>query len=112
MKTNLLLSLVLACSLTACSDKPFYAPVTMDLALNNPTTKSEHEKLAQYYEETAKDLQLKVEAHKKLLSEFESKANVDSKQAQAFKDHCLALIDAYEKAAAANLGMAKMHHHM
>jgi hypothetical protein len=68
--------------------------------------------LAKRYEEAAKEMQLKVEEHKKLLSQYESKSHFYGRHEQSFKDHCQTLINAYEKAAEAGLSMANMHRRM
>jgi len=57
-------------------------------------------------------MQVKVEEHKKLLAQYEAKSYLYGRQAEDFKAHCEALINAYEKAVEANLNMAKMHRQM
>lgn len=112
MKTKLLITLLLALGLlTACSEMNPH-PMDMSQAVQNAKTKADHEALAKRYEEAAKEMQLKVEEHKKLLSQYESKSYLYGRHAQSFKDHCQALINAYEKAAEAGLSMANMHRQM
>ncbi|OAI06988.1 MULTISPECIES: hypothetical protein [Methylomonas] len=112
MKTKLLIILLLAIGLlSACAN---FSPHPMDMnqAVHNAKTKADHEALAQHYEEAAKVMQLKVEQHKKLLSQYQSKSYLYGKQAQSFKDHCQWLINVYEKAVEENLSMAKLHRQM
>jgi len=112
MKTKLLITLLLAVGLlSACSEMNPH-PMDMNLAVHNATSKADHEALAQHYEEAAKEMQLKVDEHKKLLSQYQSKSYLYGRQAQSFKDHCQWLINAYEKAVDANLSMAKLHRQM
>jgi hypothetical protein len=112
MKTKSLITLALALSLlSACAEMNPH-PMDMSQAVQNATSKADHEALAQHYEEAAKEMQLKVEEHKKLLSQYESKSYLYGRQAEDLKAHCLRLIDVYEKAAEANLEMAKMHRQM
>jgi len=112
MKTKLLITLFLTLGLlSACAEMNSH-PMDMSQAVQNATSKSDHEALAQHYEEVAKEMQIKVDEHKKLLSQYESKAYLYGRQAEDFKAHCLRLIDVYEKAAAENLEMAKMHRQM
>jgi endonuclease III len=112
MKTKLLITLLLTVGLmSACAEMNPH-PMDMSQAVQSASSKSDHEALAQHYEEAAKAMQLKVEEHKKLLSQYQSKSYLYGKQAQDFKAHCERLIDVYEKAAEENLEMAKMHRQM
>jgi glutamine synthetase len=112
MKTKLLITLFLALGLlAACAEMPPH-PMDMNLAVQNAKTKADHEALAEHYEEAAKEMQLKAEEHKKLLSQYQSKSYLYGRQAEDFKAHCERLIDVYEKAAKENLEMAKMHRQM
>ena len=112
MKTKLLISLFLAFGLlAACAEMPPH-PMDMSQSVQNAESKADHEALAIHYEEAAKEMQLKVDEHKKLLSQYESKSYLYGKQAQSLKDHCQWLINAYEKAAEENLSMAKLHRQM
>ncbi len=105
MKTRLLITLLLTTGLlSACSE---ISPYSQDIDLT-----VQHEALVKHYEETAKEMQGKVEEHKKLLSQYEAKSYLYGKQAQRFKEHCQTLINAYEKAAEENLEMAKLHRQM
>jgi endonuclease III len=109
MKTKLLFTLLLALGLLyACSEMNPH-PMDMSQAVQNAETKADHEALAQHYEEVAKEMQLKVEEYKKLLSQYESKSYLYGRQAEDLKAHCRRLIEVYEKAAEANLSMAKLH---
>ena len=112
MKTKLLITLLLTAGLiSACSEMNPH-PMDMSQAVQNAKSKADHEALAKHYEEAANEMQLKVEEHKKLLSQYQSKSYLYGKQAQSFKDHCQWLINAYEKAAEENLSMANMHRQM
>jgi hypothetical protein len=112
MKTKLLITLLLTLGLLAACAEMNPHPMDMSQAVQNAGTKADHEALAQHYEEVAKEMQLKVEEHKKLLSQYESKSYLYGKQAQDFKAHCQRLIDVYEKAAEENLSMANLHRQM
>ncbi|MDD4906432.1 MAG: hypothetical protein PHD39_09780 [Methylobacter tundripaludum] len=112
MKTKLLITLALTLGLlSACAEMN---PHSMDMsqAVQNATSKADHEALAQHYEEAAKEMQIKVDEHKKLLSQYQSKSYLYGRQAEDFKAHCERLIDVYEKAAEENLKMANMHRQM
>ncbi len=112
MKTKLLITPLLALGLlTACAEMN---PHSMDMsqAVQNAETKADHEALAKHYEEAADEMQIKVDEHKKLLSQYESKAYLYGRQAQSFKNHCQWLITAYEKAVVSNRRMAEMHREM
>jgi endonuclease III len=112
MRTKLLITLLLALGLlTACAEMN---PHSMDMsqAVQNAETKADHEALAKHYDESADEMQLKVDEHKKLLSQYESKAYLYGRQAEDFKAHCQWLINAYEKAVTSNRRMAEMHREM
>jgi len=111
MKTVFISMLFFFSLLSACSEMNPH-PMDMSQAVQNATSKADHEALAEHYEEVAKEMQLKVDEHKKLLSQYESKSYLYGRQAENFKSHCRALINAYEKAADANLKMAQMHRQM
>jgi endonuclease III len=97
--------------LAACSEMN---PHKMDMsqAVQNAETKADHESLAKHYEEAAQEMQVKVDEHKKLLGQYESKSYLYGRQAQDIKAHCQRLIDVYENAADANRKMAEIHRGM
>ena len=68
MKTKLLISLFLTLGLLAACAEMNPHPMDMSQAVQNAKSKADHEALAEHYEEAAKEMQLKVEEHKKLLS--------------------------------------------
>lgn len=82
-------------------------PMDMGQAVQNATTKADHEALAQHYEEAAKAMQLKVYKHKQLLRQYESRGvaygRLPDDFTEEFKDHCQRLIVIYKKAAEENL---------
>jgi len=112
MKTKLLITLLFALGLMAACAERNPHPMDMAQAVQNAQTKADHEALAEHYEEAAKEMQIKVDEHKKLLSQYESKSYLYGKQAQDLKTHCQRLIDVYENAAEENLSMAKLHRQM
>ena len=112
MKTKLLITLLLALGLLAACAEMNPHPMDMNLAVQNATSKADHEALAKHYEEAAEEMQVKADEHKKLLSQYQSKSYLYGRQAEDFKAHCQRLIDVYEKAAEENLSMAKMHRQM
>jgi hypothetical protein len=112
MKTKLLMTMIFALGLlVACAEMNPHS-MDMNLAVQNAKTKADHEALAEHYEEAAQEMQLKVDEHKKLLSQYQSKSYLYGRQAEDFKAHCERLIDVYDKAAKENLEMAKIHRQM
>ena len=109
MKTKLLITLFLILGLVAACAERNPHPMDMSQAVQNATSKEDHEALAKHYEEAAKEMQLKVDEHKKLLSQYESKSYLYGRQAEDLKAHCRRLIEVYEKAAEENLSMANLH---
>jgi endonuclease III len=112
MKTHILITLILALGLLSSCSEMNPHPMDMNQAVQNAETKADHESLAKHYDEAANEMQLKVDEHKKLLSQYESKAYLYGRQAEDLKTHCLRLIDVYENAVDANRKMAEMHRGM
>ncbi|AKH36716.1 MULTISPECIES: hypothetical protein [Nitrosomonas] len=72
----------------------------------------DHNKLAEYYENEAKEMSLKVEEQKKLLHEYDIHSYYYGREGQDFQAHHEALLDKYEKAAERNSEMAAAHRKM
>lgn len=87
-------------------------PMDMTAAVQSAKTHEDHEALAAHYEQAAKDAQVKVDEHKKLLAQYKQHSYLYGKQAETFVEHCESLINSYQKAVDANNAMAKMHHQM
>ncbi|MGR9052117.1 MAG: hypothetical protein ACU84J_05665 [Gammaproteobacteria bacterium] len=113
MKTHLLIPLFLTGTLLlpACAEMDTH-PMDMSEAVQSAESEADHSALAQHYEEIAKEMQRKVDEHKKLLNKYESRAYLYGKQAENLKHHCKRLISIYENAVEANLNMAKAHREM
>jgi hypothetical protein len=105
-----LAALLVMGTLASCAMKPH--PMDMATAVQNAKTSADHEALARHYEDAAKEMQTKIDEHKTLLAQYESKSYLFGKQGQNLTAHCKMLIDFYEKAAKENLEMAAMHHQL
>ncbi len=112
MRTKFLISLFLILGLLAACAERNPHPMDMTQAVQNAQTRADHEALAEHYEQAAKEMQDKVDEHKKLLSQYESKSYLYGRRAEDLKAHCRRLIDVYEKAAEENLNMANLHRQM
>jgi hypothetical protein len=112
MKTKLLITLLLTFGLLNGCAKTDPHPMDMTQAVQNASSKADHEALAKHYEEAAAEMQLKVDEHKKLLAQYGAKSYLYGRQAEDFKTHCERLINVYEKAVEENLSMARMHKQM
>lgn len=84
-------------------------PMDMSQAAQEARTRPDHIALAKRYEDTAKEMQEKVQEHKKQLEEYEYHSYLYGKQAQNLQAHCRGLIRYYEQAAKANREMAEIH---
>ena len=112
MKTKLLITLLLTLGLlTACSEMNPH-PMDMSQAVQSATSKFDQEELADRYEKAANEMQVKVDEHKKLLDQYQSKSYLYGRQAEDLKAHCQELINVYEKAVVANRKMAEIHQKM
>ena len=85
VKHTHLITLLLALGLLSACNEMNPHPMDMTQAVQNAQTRSDHVVLAEHYEEAAKEMQLKAEEHKKLLSQYESKAYLYGRQAQNLK---------------------------
>jgi outer membrane murein-binding lipoprotein Lpp len=101
---------LLASALLASCASPH--PMDMAVAVQSAKSKADHEALAAHYEQTAQEMQAKVDEHKKLLAVYQAKPWVLGKQAQTFQGHCMSLIGIYQQAVDANLKMAAAHRQM
>jgi len=104
-----LLTVSLPLGLLASCAQPNPHPMDMTVAVQSAKSSADHEALAQHYEQAAKDAEIKVKEHKKLLDQYQMHSYLYGRQAAMFKAHCEALIRSYEQVANANAEMAKIH---
>jgi len=104
MKTKLLVPLLLVCLLPACSHMNSHSG-DVDLTV-------QHEALIRHFEEEAKQVQMMIDKHKKILSQFESKSYVYGRHAEDLKTHSEEVINLYEKAVVTNREMAELFRDM
>lgn len=109
MKIKLIILPILILGIIAACAEMSPHPMDMSQAVQNAKTKADHNALAEHYEAEAEALNLKVNEHKKLLEQYQTKGYLYGRQAINLRGHCEWLINAYEKAAEINLRMAKMH---
>ena len=81
-------------------------------AVQQATTRSDHEAVAKYYENAATQMQAKVKEEKELLEQYENKSYLYGRQAQDLQSHTEALIRSYEKTVTANIQEAALHRQM
>jgi hypothetical protein len=111
MKTLTSLALVaMLGALGSCTINPH--PMDMTQAVQNAKTRSDHQSLAKHYEDAAKEMQVKVEDHKKLLAGYEGSTRFYTGFARTFTNEHEALVGIYERAVAANMKMAEAHRQM
>lgn len=97
--------------LTSCAQLNPH-PMDMSHAIQKATTPADHEALAKHYEEAAKEMQAKMEEHRKMLEMYESNTSHYGRQALSLQSHCRSLISAYEQAERINMEMANTHRAM
>lgn len=100
MKTKSLIPPVLSCLLCACTHMNSQ-PLDVNLIAN-------HVALSKHFEDAAKEIQIKADESKKLLSQFEPESYVYGSITEDLKSQSREVINAYEKAVAANRKMAEM----
>lgn len=75
----------------------------------NAKTHSEHNKLASYYDNLAKEMSAKAEEKKELLADYNDHSYYYGRQGQDFKSHTLANIRYYEQAVEDSVQQANFH---
>jgi hypothetical protein len=81
----------------------------IDAAVQSAKTRTDHEALAKYYEDAAKEAQVKAAEQQSLLEEYESKAYLYGRNAEDMKSRADAALRKYEKAAQAGSKQAALH---
>ncbi|MBA2657967.1 MAG: hypothetical protein H0U72_00005 [Nitrosospira sp.] len=81
-------------------------------AAQKATTRSDHEAVAKYYEDAAKQMQAKVKEQKELLEHYENKSYLYGRQAQDMQSHTEALVRNYEQTVSATIQEATLHRQM
>jgi hypothetical protein len=84
------------------------APEQLDQSIIEAKSKADHESLAQYFEQEAKDLEEKAKRHEKLAEDYEKGGSYEKVKGFMLQ-HCNAMIRNYRQAAEDNLALAKMH---
>jgi hypothetical protein len=83
--------------------------IDIDAAVKSAKTRSDHETVAKYYEEAAKEAQVKAAEQQSLLEEYESKGYLYGRNAEDMKSRASAALRKYEKAAQASSKEAVLH---
>jgi hypothetical protein len=104
-----LLTISLPLGLLASCAQPNPHPMDMTVAVQSAKSSADHEALAAHYEQAAKDAEVKVEEHKKLLDQYKAHSYLYGRQALTIEAHCEGLLRSYRQIAEANAEMAKMH---
>jgi len=104
--------LLLVSGLLASCAQPNPHPMDMTSAVQSAKSKIDHEALATHYDEVAKEMQAKVDEHKKLLVQYKANPWLYGKQIEGFESHCARLVSVYQQAVDANLQMAEAHRQM
>ena len=81
-------------------------------AVQNATTRSDHEAIAKYYEDAASQMQAKVKEQKELLEQYQNKSYLYGRRAQDLQSHTEALIRDYKRNIATDMQEAALHRQM
>ncbi|ODT86092.1 MAG: hypothetical protein ABS69_00230 [Nitrosomonadales bacterium SCN 54-20] len=109
MKTRSFFAVLSILGLLASCAQMNPQPMDMSQAAQKARSGPDQSALAKRYEDAAKEMQAKVQEHKKQLEEYEYHSYLYGKQAQNLQAHCRGLIRYYEQAAEANRDMAEIH---
>lgn len=83
-------------------------PDQLDELVMEARSKTDHESLAEYFEQEAHALQAKVERHQKLAEDYEKGGSYEKVKGFMLQ-HCNAMIRSYRGAAEENLALARIH---
>lgn len=100
--------LLISLSPSATATQPVDTP-EIRAAAQNATTRSDHEAVAKYYEDAAKQMQVKAGEQKELLEHYENKSYLYGRRAQDLQSHAYAQVRDYEQAIEANVKEASLH---
>ncbi len=81
-------------------------------ATQGAATRDDHEMVAAYHENAAREAQAKLEEQKQLLDEYENKSYLYGRQAQDLQSHAGALIRKLEHSVDENVKQAALHRQM
>ena len=97
--------------LTSCAD---LGPYQMDMTqiIESAKTSRDYNWIAGHYEDTAKDMQSKVEEHKKMLAQYKAQRQYYGQRDLDMESMCRALIHTYEQATIENMNLADAHRKM
>jgi Skp family chaperone for outer membrane proteins len=110
-KVVILIAVGLLSLLTSCAQMNPH-PMDMTQAIQNAKTPADHNALAKHYEDAAKEMQSKLQEHKKMLETYEANTSHYGRQALDLQAHCRNLINSYEQAVKGNMDMANAHRKM
>ncbi len=103
-----MVGLLASLNLSANAAEPVDAP-EIRAAAQKATTRSDHEAVAKYYEDAARQMQAKVKEQKELLEQYQEKSYLYGRQAQDLQSHTEALVRDYEQTVSATLQEATLH---
>ena len=83
--------------------------VDIDAAVQSAKTRSDHEAVAKYFEDAAKEAQVKAAEQQSLLEEYETKGYLYGRDAEDMKSRASAALRKYEKAARVSSREAALH---
>ena len=115
MKTRTFLAAMSLGLLAACAQiTPLEAVQNTNVrkASQNARTRSDHDALAKYFEDTARQMHSKAGEQKKLLEHYQEKSYLYGRQAQDLKSHTSALVRKYEETEEASIREAALHRRM
>jgi hypothetical protein len=86
--------------------------VDIDKMISTAKTAADHQAIADYYKDQAKEAQAKADLHKKMAQEYSMSSIGRQATKTHFHQHCEALVRSYESAAKEDNALATMHEDM
>jgi RecA-family ATPase len=108
----LILLVLIAVGLNACTTGSKHGAKAEDM-IGTATTKSDHEAIADHYQQEAEEALNKAEQMRKHIEAYESgKMQTIPRQKEIFVRHCKAMLKKYNEIAQDNEALAKLHREM
>ena len=112
MKTKIRFLFLIVFGLLASGMQITAHSMDMGQAVHAAKTREAHEALAKYYEDTAKEMQSKLQDHQKMFEQYQAESQYYGRQGLDMESMCRGMIRTYEEAAKENLNMAASHRKM
>ena len=112
MKTKMRVLILIIFGLLVSGVQMSAYSMDMGQAVHAAKTRADHETLAKYYDDAAKEMQSKLQDHQKMYQQYQAESQYYGRQGLDMESMCLGMIRTYEQAVKENMDMAASHRKM